>query len=91
LAAPFLFGFAFALPFGFVRSLLGAGFDDDAEADQEEHKHGEVENVGFLGGAFEFFPDQDAPESGDQGRALAEAVGDGGSGFAGGHQVNAVA
>ena len=72
-------------------ALLGAGFDDDAEADQEEHKHGEVENVGFLGSAFEFFPDQDAPKSGDQGRALAKAVGDGWSGFAGGHEVNAVA
>jgi len=72
-------------------ALLGAGFDDDAEADEEEHKHGEVENIGFLGSAFEFFPDQDAPESGDEGSALAEAVGDGGSGFAGGHEVNAVA
>lgn len=80
----FLFGFAFVLPFGFVRSLLRAGFDDDAKADEEEHEHSEIKNVGFLGCAFEFFPDQDAPESGDKRRALAESVGDGGSGFAGG-------
>lgn len=75
----FFVGFCFC----FVRFLC-AGFDDDAEADQEEHEHGEVKDVGFLGSAFEFFPDQDAPESGNEGRALAETVGDGGSGFAGG-------
>src|SRR5271155_3279259 len=70
-----------------ITILLAVGSGNEQNSETVEDEHQSKVHVGFARSAGEFFPGENAPESGDHGRGLTDGVGNGLTGELSGREV----